>query len=210
MAFKSSSRTATGAFVRPGRSHFVQAWQIFVLSSMFAVLVNAFYPDGIDLKYHPPKKVNLAQLFQATPENHQSRPGFKDPWGKSPKAVPTPVPADSSRIPRLSLSGAKDRFDKKTALFLDARNPDKYAEGHIPDAVNFPANEIDRYAPKVMPLLTDKSREIVCYCDGGDCTLSLELAQTLLDQGFQKVEVFEGGFPQWSKAGYPVGKGGTP
>ena len=198
------------AFVRPGLPHLRQAWRIFVFSSMFAVLLNAFYPGGIELKYHPPKKVNLAQLFQATPEGPRPRPGSKDPWGRSPKTAPTPASADPSRIPRLSLSGAKDRFDKRTAVLLDARNPDKYAEGHILDAFNFPANEMDRYAPKVMPLLTDRSREIVCYCDGGDCTLSLELAQTLLDQGFQKVEVFEGGFPQWSKAGYPVGKGVNP
>lgn len=207
MAPKTSFPTS---YVRPDRALFYKAWQIFVFSSMFAVLLNAFYPDGIDLKYRPPKKVNLSSLLQSTPEPTTPYSGWKNPGNKPTRTTPVPVLTDTSRIPRLSLSGIRERFDKKTAILLDARNPDKYGEGHIPGAVNFPANELDQFAPKVMPQLTDKGREIVCYCDGGDCTLSLELAKTLIDQGFRKVEVFEGGWPQWDKAGYPAQKGEIP
>ena len=74
----------------------------------------------------------------------------------------------------------------------------------------FSALEMDKYAPLVMPQLPDKNKEIVAYCDGGDCTLSLELAKMLMDQGFTRVEVFESGFPAWKKAGNPVNKGDKP
>src|SRR5258708_28363470 len=89
----------------------------------------------------------------------------------------------SSSIPRLSLVGIKNRFDHQNAVFLDAREPEKYQEGHIPGALNFSAMEMDKFAPLVMPQLTDKKQEIIAYCNGGDCTLSLELAKTLVDQG---------------------------
>lgn len=198
------------SYIRPGPSHFLQAWQIFVFSSMFAVLLNAFYPDGIELKFRPPKKVNLSQMLKTTSDTIHSPLGFKDHSSKTTKTPLNPAPADSSRIPRLSLAGMKNRFDKKAVILLDARDPDHYKEGHIPGSVNFPANDLDHYAPLVMPQLTDKNHEIICYCDGGDCTLSLELAKTLIDQGFQKVEVFEGGWPQWKKSGYPVATGEVP
>jgi rhodanese-related sulfurtransferase len=111
---------------------------------------------------------------------------------------------------RISLSGAKDRFDKKASVFLDARKPEEYQEGHISGAMNFYGNELDQFAPGIIPLLTDKNQEIIVYCHGGDCDLSLLVARSLIETGYKRVEIFAGGWPEWKKAGYPVTQGGKP
>jgi rhodanese-related sulfurtransferase len=173
------------------------AWDIFVFSSFFAILFNIFYTYGIELKVKPHK---IGQITgQPTPYV-----GWKTPTTKPSTTTTTET------IPHLSLIGVKDRFDRKVALFLDARKPEEYKEGHIPGAINFSALEINKFAPIVLPQLKDKNQELIAYCIGGDCTLSTELAQMLIDQGYTRVEVYEGGWPEWKKTGYPVTVGDTP
>jgi len=106
--------------------------------------------------------------------------------------------------------GVKARFDKKNCVFLDARKPEEYQEGHIPGALNFYGNELDNFAPKIVPKLTDKNQEIIAYCHGGDCDLSLQVAKTLIEQGYAHVEIFQGGWPDWKKSGYPIHEGDAP
>jgi rhodanese-related sulfurtransferase len=186
-----------------------QALTLFVFSFFFAVLFNAYYNNGIPLKYAPPQLPHLQDIVKDH-KDAPTYPGWKKPKDThKPSATPT-VPSPTSSIPRLSLIGIKDRFDRKSAIFLDAREPAAYEEGHIPGALNFSALELDKFAPLVMPQLTDKNQEIIAYCNGGDCTLSLDLARTLIEQGYKKVEVFEDGWPTWKKAGYPVGTGVAP
>ena len=43
------------------------------------------------------------------------------------------------------------------------------------------------------------------YCSGGDCTLSLDIASFMFDElGYEKVLVFEGGYPKWTEEKYPT------
>jgi rhodanese-related sulfurtransferase len=199
----------SSSWTRPSGRTFRQAWDLFVFSAFFAVLFNAFYSDGIELRPRSAKTPKSRAVVDR-PTEPAAYSGWKRPSVKPSPAKPTPVPPPSDNITRLSHVGAKARFDKKTIFFLDARKPEEYQQGHIPGALNFYAMEMDKFAPRVMPQLTDKSREIIVYCGGGDCTLSLELAQTLIAQGYQKVGVFEGGWPDWKKAGYPVNVGENP
>jgi rhodanese-related sulfurtransferase len=110
----------------------------------------------------------------------------------------------------LSIIGVKDRFDKNNCMFLDARKPEDYQAGHIPGALNFYGNELDHYAPTVLPQLPDKNKEIIAYCEGGDCDLSLQVAHFLAETGYRRVVIFEGGWPDWKKAGYPTHEGDMP
>jgi rhodanese-related sulfurtransferase len=106
--------------------------------------------------------------------------------------------------------GTKQRFDKKTTVFLDARKPEEYQEGHIPGALNFYGEEPEKFAPVVMPQLSDRNQEIIVYCHGGDCDLSLLTAQALKEAGYTHVEIFQAGWPAWTQAAYPVKSGDTP
>jgi len=187
-----------------------KAWNLFVVSAFIAVLFNTFYPYGIELRPAPTKKLSLQEIKKNSPPSSPAYAGWKKNTDPILKKTPVRASTASDKVPRLSLVGTEDRFDRKAAVFLDARKTEENREGHIPGALLFPALEMDKYAPLVMPQLTDKKKEIIAYCDGGDCTLSLELARMLMDQGYTHVEVFEGGFPVWKKASHPVNKGDKP
>ena len=91
-------------------------------------------------------------------------------------------------------------------LLVDAREPDEYEIGHIPGAVNLPAYEFDDYFPEVVEKIEAASRLIV-YCDGAECSDSVQVAERLLDFGFSDISVFEGGYRAWTEAGEPTEEG---
>jgi rhodanese-related sulfurtransferase len=185
-----------------------EAVWIFLASAAFAVVFNAFYVDGIELKFEP-KKSSPPALNQNPADYPGLKPRPRKPFApKTQTPAQAPVPADS--IPRLSLQGAYSRYLKKSSVFLDARKSEEYQEGHIPGALNFFGNELDQYAPLVIPQLTDKDQEIITYCHGGDCDLSLQVAKTLREQGYTQVKIFQDGWPAWTKAGYPTKTGEKP
>jgi len=99
----------------------------------------------------------------------------------------------------INLEIAKTFYDQGV-LFIDARDDKEFREGHIAGSKLAPANpgEILRWAMEDDPVVT--------YCSGGECDLSMSLANELMgeDWGFARVFVFDGGLPQWIEAGYPV------
>jgi len=182
-----------------------QALDLLLFSAAFGVLFNLLYVDGIELKVRAKVEGrNKDPLAAVTP----GYPGL----GKTPSRVtsPAPTPDPAAGLPRVSLMGAKDRFDAKTAVFLDARPTEEYKEAHIPGALNFYADEFDKFAPLVLPKLPNKDQEIICYCHGVSCELSIHLAKKLMEQGYHRVKVFFGGWPEWKKAGYPTAAGEAP
>ena len=134
----------------------------------------------------------------------------------TPVAPTTPAPTSSySGIPesedpvRITLDQAKMFHDRGGVLILDARDAAEYAEGHIQGAVSAPTDEKVSDITWLEQTAKDP-RPIVVYCGGGDCTLSIELANELLRTGHRRVLIFEEGFPAWHSAGYPVQEGSSP
>jgi rhodanese-related sulfurtransferase len=111
------------------------------------------------------------------------------------RAVPVPLP--------LGLMQVKEFHDRKEAVIVDARDEAAFAAGHITGAVSLPLGEADgrladfakRYPPTTL---------LVVYCNGYACHDSHDLANKFLASGYPTVFVFEGGFPEWQAAGYPV------
>lgn len=194
----------------PDPGIFRQAWDLFIFSAAFAILFNLFYTYGIELRVPAPKAHGLSNLLASPKKDPVVYSGIKPSLSKTrtPSSLATATPADS--LPHISLMGAKERFDSKVSLFLDARPSDEYAEGHIPGSLSFYADEFDKLAPTVLPKLTDKDREIITYCHGSSCELSVHLAKRLSELGYTRVKVFFGGWPEWKKAGYPVSAGWAP
>ncbi|MBM2814626.1 MAG: Rhodanese domain protein [Ignavibacteria bacterium] len=89
-------------------------------------------------------------------------------------------------------------LNRSNFVLIDARDKDKYEAGHIESAINisplWPDND---YIPKIMGLPRDKT--IICYCDGGTCDLSHELAKVLNEAGFKRVFIYIGGWDEWLK-----------
>lgn len=110
----------------------------------------------------------------------------------SPTALPMPVLLDE--VQQLQVDGA---------VLIDARTPEVYAEGHIEGAVSLALVEIDALLPAFRARVTPE-QVLITYCSGFGCPDSFDLGMRLLQEGYQDVRVFEGGYPEWRDAGLPV------
>ena len=112
------------------------------------------------------------------------------------------VPADMTEPMAINLEFAKHLFDKKSAIFIDARDPEDYDGGHIQNSINLPFDYYEDYEEVIDSL--DTTAVYVIYCSGDECSLSMDMADYLFNELiFEKVLIFEGGWPQWRDAGYP-------
>jgi len=81
---------------------------------------------------------------------------------------------------------------------LDVRPPEEFAAGHLPGAVNVPVDDLARRLKKL-----PKTREVIAYCRGPYCLLSVDAVALLRKKGYQARRL-EDGFPEWKAAGLPV------
>ncbi|MEJ2097142.1 MAG: rhodanese-like domain-containing protein [Deltaproteobacteria bacterium] len=102
-------------------------------------------------------------------------------------------------ICEVSVSEAKDLFDKGGNLFLDCRTSKEYKMGHVPGAVNIPRGLLEFKIDKQIP---DRETAIIMYCKTGGrgCLATC----TLCKMGYKNVKNMDGGWLAWDKAGYPV------
>lgn len=83
-------------------------------------------------------------------------------------------------------------------VLLDVRPEDEFAQGHLPGALNIPADELER---RLAELPADQ--QIVAYCRGPHCVLSLDAVVSLRAKGL-RARRLEDGFPDWKAAGLPI------
>jgi len=87
---------------------------------------------------------------------------------------------------------AKEIMDSDAEyVIVDARTAEEFAEGHIPEAILIPYDEI---AEKAESLLTDKNQTILVYCRSG--RRSKLAAEELLKLGYTDIREF-GGIIDW-------------
>jgi rhodanese-related sulfurtransferase len=104
---------------------------------------------------------------------------------------------------RVTLTDAKQVFDRKEAVFIDARSSPEYVAGHIPGALNLPVSEFETRSRDVLKNLPQDTR-IITYCSGERCQSSIQLARTLIERlGYSRTQVFFDGWHAWKGAGYP-------
>ena len=112
------------------------------------------------------------------------------------------VPEDMTEPMAIDLEFAKYLSDKKSAVFIDARDSEDYDEGHIQNSINIPFDYYEDYEDIIDSL--DTATVYVIYCSGDECSLSMDLADYFFNElVFEKVLIFEGGWPEWRDAGYP-------
>jgi len=95
---------------------------------------------------------------------------------------------------------AKALFDKKYR-FIDARDIPDYQAGHVPDAMNIPYHDFEKYRETLEGL--PKDQVYVIYCSAS-CDVSIDMAYAMAKMGFKKMYIFHGGWDEWKAAGYPV------
>ena len=90
--------------------------------------------------------------------------------------------------------------------FVDVREVDEDAAGHIPSARHSPRGFLEVRAdlehPKRDPWLADRDRKLILYCGGGN--RSALAALTLWEMGFSRAISLAGGWAVWTAAGLPV------
>lgn len=91
----------------------------------------------------------------------------------------------------ISPEEAKRRMEAGGVTVLDVREPDEYADGHIPGAMLLPLGEVRAHAPRLLP---DKNAELLVYCQSG--ARSMTACSILRRMGYTKVYDL-GGMAQW-------------
>jgi rhodanese-related sulfurtransferase len=112
-------------------------------------------------------------------------------------------------VEEISAEGAAQILEKPDRAgwdFVDVREPDEFAAGHIPGARNFPRGFLEVRAdlehPKRDPWLEDRGRKMILYCGGGH--RSALAGKSLQEMGFQRILSLAGGWTGWVKHDLPV------
>ena len=93
------------------------------------------------------------------------------------------------------------RLMNQGALVIDLRSKELYDAGHIGDARNVPARELEAQAASLKKW---RDKSVITYCDSG--ADGAGAARTLLKLGFTKVFNLQGGLSAWVKDNLPVAK----
>jgi rhodanese-related sulfurtransferase len=95
------------------------------------------------------------------------------------------------------------RLMNQGALILDLRARESFDAGHIGDARNVPAAELESQSESLKKW---RDRNVITYCDTGNSGAGA--ARTLAKLGFTKVFNLQGGLNAWVKENLPLSKGG--
>jgi rhodanese-related sulfurtransferase len=139
----------------------------------------------------------IAVVFNSLRSNNLSFFGF------SSTAL---IKEQQAKIPSITLSNAHDLYLKNKVIFIDARDPFSFEEGHIAGAINIYPDEASLHAAS-LKIKADQGFIFITYCDGEQCPLSKETAYALIQRGMPTVKVLVNGWSIWLTAGYPVSKG---
>ncbi|MFH1278297.1 MAG: metalloregulator ArsR/SmtB family transcription factor [Candidatus Eisenbacteria bacterium] len=108
---------------------------------------------------------------------------------------------DRDRMEPISRDELRRRVRRGEVIVLDVRPPEEFKAGHIRGAVSVPLSEITR---RLGEIPTD--REVVAYCRGPYCVLSVEAVALLRKAGRRAVRLADG-LPEWREAGLAVETG---
>jgi rhodanese-related sulfurtransferase len=92
---------------------------------------------------------------------------------------------------------------KEAVTVLDVRPVEEYNAGHIPGAISIPLKELQL---RLLDLPRDE--EIVAYCRGPYCVLSIQAVEMLRAKGFHAVRLEEG-IQDLRALGFPIAVGET-
>jgi rhodanese-related sulfurtransferase len=84
---------------------------------------------------------------------------------------------------------------------VDARTQVEFSESHIPGAVLVPARAVTTKLPAVVK---EKSRMVVFYCNGPNCTKTVKAAKAAAAAGYTNIVEYKEGLPGWGRSGRPT------
>lgn len=85
---------------------------------------------------------------------------------------------------------------------IDVRAAAQFEKGHLLDARNIPASDLEQHLPALEKM---QERGLLLYCDSGSA--SLKVAETLKTKGLTGVRTLRGGLTAWRADNLPVFSG---
>ncbi len=117
-------------------------------------------------------------------------------------SLPEVSVGDTSASPQLvTLERAAEIYREHAAVFIDAREEERFVAGHIAGALHVSYYNPEGWQQALQNIRNDAV--LVAYCDE-DCDSARRLAEALFAHGFKKIFVLDKGFDSWRNAGYPV------
>jgi len=122
-----------------------------------------------------------------------------------PAAVTELVAATRQQVTRIDMAAFRKISESPgEALIIDVREPDEFAAGHIPGAINIPRGLLEfRIWPFVgYPGRPNLAAELYLYCGWG--SRSILAASSLQQLGLTRVVAVDMRLADWQAAGYPL------
>jgi rhodanese-related sulfurtransferase len=104
-------------------------------------------------------------------------------------------------VTQLPAARAVQLANRDSGTFLDVREPNEYAAGHIPKAVHIPLSQL---AGRLAEIETLRDRPLIVYCRSGN--RSGRAAVLLRRRGFESVHNLAGGILAWQGESLPLRK----
>ncbi|WP_040933693.1 rhodanese-like domain-containing protein [Coxiella burnetii] len=102
---------------------------------------------------------------------------------------------------RLTPQHAIRLINSEKAVIVDIRDANAYSKGHITNAINIPATELDKHPQRLEQY---KQQPIILVCAMGQ--KSGPLRNKLHKKGYEKVYLMIGGMNAWNSANMPIVK----
>lgn len=100
-------------------------------------------------------------------------------------------------MPGVSVKYVKKALDKGNSVVVDARPPRKFGKSNVPGSVSIPTTRFDAMTDR---LPQNKDAELIFYCGGYHCPLSVKGAMKAKALGYTNTKLFQAGYPAWKKA----------
>ncbi len=164
------------------KSVLLRAILIIIVCAVIGLLVNAFHPLKVKIGMQRPDSSSTSRSVEAE--------------GGEEERV---------EITRIDRSQLKSLLAEQNIVLLDARLPEVYTAGHIPEAINIPWDMLGEYYSALNSIPRDIG--IITYCDGPPCETAEQLALEMKKMGFKRVLYYYDGLDDWKIAREEIRKG---
>lgn len=164
-------------------------------------LTRDYFPAWTPVPAPSEKPTATTDPGESTVENPQATP---DPAGDVALAQGFSFLSHEETVARFQ----DPRREAELVIFVDARSPEHYREGHIPGAYLFYHYRPEAYLPALLPAC-QLAEEIVVYCNGGNCEDSELAAASLQQLGIpaERLRIYREGITRWRAEGLPLEAG---
>jgi thiosulfate sulfurtransferase len=100
-------------------------------------------------------------------------------------------------VPRITIDELKALMDQKAVVVIDVRDPDSFAKGRIPGALNIDYTQILKQAER----FAAEKRTIVAYCACANEMTAARASVDLAAKGIAGAKALKGGWDEWVQRG---------